>query len=285
MATKLRYLGLPIGTPLLIFWLWTALRAKTSELRTGKEQERAFWSAWFCTQKYHITCVFVSSAYCLETHCFRVTELLVICINTYCAGWNCRSYQKYFNSRKQSLDLWLQWIFNRGNIKPCSAVALVLIPYSWHNSRLSFDSKTRHCMGTETSLIRLVRARKSLPNLTQQQEIFVFLLYYPKNARVMQGKMMLNTTTKQTGYQKCTLSTMSPRGSHRWAALLTHTRIQQAIKMKQWKQPQKKRSHKSAQERKTHTASTPPFLTKNTSTILCALPLHWAKAPKIRGTP
>lgn len=28
------------------------------------------------------------------------------------------------------------WIFNRGNVKPCSAVALLLIPYSLHNSRL-----------------------------------------------------------------------------------------------------------------------------------------------------
>lgn len=161
--------------------------------------------------KYHMTCVVISSAHCLKPHYFRVTELLDICINTYLQAGIVWATKKYFNSRKQSCDLRLQWIFNRGKVKPGSAVALLLIPYSLHNSKLSFDSETRHCVGTETNLVQLVRATKSLPNLTQQQAIFLFLLHYHNSVRQESCKVRVtpNTTTRQTGYQKCALSTIA----------------------------------------------------------------------------
>lgn len=121
------------------------------------------------------------SVHCLKTFTLEeVAEPSDICTNTNCIGRNLsRLSKKHFNYEKTKLcDLWLPLIFNSGNVKQRSAVALLLIPYSLHNSRLSFDSVSRHCMGTETNLIETVRARNSLPNLTQQQAIFIFLHHY-----------------------------------------------------------------------------------------------------------
>lgn len=110
---------------------------------------------------------------CLQSYCFGVTELLAICINTYCADSNCLSYKKILPPENKVVIFDYNEYSNRGSVNPCSAIALLLLPYCLHNSRFSFDSETRLCVGTETNLIQLVRARKSLPNLTQQQAISI----------------------------------------------------------------------------------------------------------------